>query len=180
MRLLFLLALAAAVTASAQYYDNAVLRGLNNGIRMAEQIRSAEALHETAETLKVERDRIRAETELLREQTLQLREQQRALGTSSEPTRDSDRAETINQTIAELSATYGDIAPYGKRMLQFKEVFLTPPAELRGDQLHYYVLGLYLLARFHDDPEFRPWLASTKPPALAPDAVAVQQATRSR
>ena len=168
MRLTLLLGLAAAVSASAQY-DNPVLRGIRNGVRMAEQVRSAEALRETAETLKTERERIRAETELLREQARQLREQRRASSTSRGSTSGGDQETSVGRAIKELSDAYGDIEPYGKRMIQFKDVFLTPAAELDEDETYLYVLGLYLLARFHDEPEFRTWLASARPSEPAPD-----------
>ena len=183
MRLFFLLGLAAAVTASAQNYNNPVLRGINNGVRMAEQIRSAEALRETAETLKVEReriresaetlrverDRIRAETELLREETLQLREQRRASETTSDTISDPDRKDIIAQAIVEIGAAYGDVMPYIDRMLYFQEILLKAPAALQEDQLYSFVLGLYLLARFVDDREFRTSLVSSRLPEPEPD-----------
>lgn len=193
MRLLFLLALASAVTASAQR-NNVVLDAINNSVRMAEQIRSAQALresaaamHETSETLKVERDRIRAETELLREETLQIREQRRASETTSDTSGASDQKEMLSQTIKELSDTYGDIEPYGERMMQLQnQVFLPPYSELRGDKLYFYILGLYLVARWCDDDEFEAWLrlptdpSLAKQPGIPPAPTDVHQAAQTR
>lgn len=197
MRLLFLLVLASAVTASAQR-NNVVLDAINNSVRMAQQIRSAQALretavamHETAETLKVERERIRAETELLREQTLQLQEQRQSSDSttiedpSAPPTVLVTREEiaVAAQAFRDLQLNYGEYDRYGDSMMAYFKILFESDPWSDADSIRVSIMAVYLLARWELDENFEFWLGlptDLKQPDIPSPPTDVHQAAQTR